>query len=983
MERYRYSAEARAALEGLCQPLAVYQQVEGRIITLIVSDGFCRLLGYESRSQVIYDMDHDMYRDAHPDDLERLKEAARRFAGGGEEYDVLYRTKAGVDSDYRVIHARGKHVFPEPGVQLAYIWYMDEGRYIEGQENTGTRINRELNSILHEESILKASRYDALTGLMNLAWFFTRCDREKPRILREGKNGALLYMDLDGMKSFNHRFGFAEGDKMLRAFSGLISETFGKDDCCHVAADRFVVSVTDEKLEERLPAFFEQARKMENMLPVRVGIYSTGMEDVPVSTAYDRAKMACDALRKNGESCYNFYNEKLRDSVRRRQYIQANLGRAIREKWIQVYYQPIIRAVNGKVCSEEALARWIDPEKGMLSPAEFIPELENSGQIYRLDLYVLEQVLEKLKYFREIGQTIVPHSINLSRSDFEACDMVEEIRKRVDRAGVAHEMITIEITESVIGRDFAFMKNQVERFRQLGFPVWMDDFGSGYSSLDVLQSIQFDLIKFDMSFMQKLGEESRAGTILKEMMRLAAALDLDTVCEGVETKAQLRFLQEIGCSMLQGFYYCRPISLGEIIARYREGRQIGFEDPAASAYYETIGRINLYDLDVIGSQEKDPFQHTFNTLPMGIFEVREGTTRFVRCNPSYREFIRCFFGLEIGDMRQDFMPFTSSFMRHVEKICCGQESRTFFDEKMPDGTVIHSFARRIGVHPATGVTAVAVAVLSISDPYEGETYAEIAQALAADYYNLYVIDLDTDDYIEYSSRAGEEELTLERRGKDFFSSARVDTMTRIYEEDREAFLSVFSKEAVLHDLDAQGVFTATYRLIDTGTPMYVNMKITRMGGGNRLILGVSNIDARMRLQEEEKRLRQEKALLGRIAALSPDYTVLYTVDPETGHYTQYSPSKEFRSFGLATQGEDFFGDVVLDAPKAIAPEDIERHLRVFTKENMMREIREKGFFVHEYRMVMEGKTVPTRLKATMVEEDGREKIILGVVCEET
>ena len=125
---------------------------------------------------------------------------------------------------------------------------------------------------------------------------------------------------------------------------------------------------------------------------------------------------------------------------------------------------------------------------------------------------------------------MVPHSINLSRSDFDACDIVEEIRRRVDAAGVAHDRITIEITESVVGRDFGFMKGQIERFQKLGFPVWMDDFGTGYSSLDVLQSIPFDLIKFDMSFMQKLDEGDSGKIILTELMKLATSLGVDTVC---------------------------------------------------------------------------------------------------------------------------------------------------------------------------------------------------------------------------------------------------------------------------------------------------------------------------------------------------------------------------------------------------------------------------------------------------------------------
>ncbi|MDO5702208.1 MAG: EAL domain-containing protein, partial [Lachnospiraceae bacterium] len=955
MEKYRYQDEAKAALEGLEQPLAVYQLIDGRIVTLVVSDGFCRLFGYEDRSLAVYDMDHDMYKDTHPDDREKISDAAWRFAEGGEDYDAVFRTKAGVDSDYQVIHAHGKHVFTESGIRLAHVWYMDEGRYIEGDEASGTKINRELNSILREESIIKTLRYDVLTGLPNLAYFFKLCEIGKARVFREGKQGALLYMDLYGMKYFNDRNGFAEGDRLLKSFASLLSDTFGHEESCHISADRFAVSTTDDVMEEKLLHLFAGFERMELHLPVRVGIYSTRIEDVPVSSAYDRAKMACDELRGSDVSAFNYYSEDLIKKVRRRQYIQSGIDRAIQEKWIQVYYQPIVRAVNGRVCDEEALARWIDPEEGFLSPAEFIPQLESSGQIYKLDLYVLEQVIEKIHSQEREGLTVVPHSINLSRSDFDSCDIVEEIRRRVDEAGLARELITIEVTESVVGSDLDFMKKNVDRFRQLGFPVWMDDFGSGYSSLEVLQSIRFDLIKFDMSFMRRLDESDSARIVLKELMRMAASLDLDTVCEGVETKTQVRFLQEIGCSKLQGFYYCKPIPYEEILARYRQGRQIGFEDPESSGYYDTIGRFNLYDLEVMTGNDGGSFQHTFNTLPIGVIEVRGDEGRFVRSNSSYREFIRRAFGFDMTDLTNEFSKIDNSFMLNVKKKCCEQGSRFFFDEKIEDGSTVHSFARRIGKNPVTGETAVAVAVLSISDPYEGESYADIAGALAADYYNIYVIDLDTDNYIEYSSQVGGEEITLERRGHDFFGSARIDTMTRIYEEDRESFLSIFTKENVIRNLEVHGVFTTTYRLIDTGTPMYVNMKITRIHGGNRIIVGISIIDAHMKQLEEEKKLRQEKVSLGRIAALSPDYIVLYTVDIRTDRYTQYSPSSEFEKFGLAEQGEDFFKDVILDAPKAIDPEDMEEHLRVLTKDNILSEIQKKGFFTHHYRRIMNGK----------------------------
>ena len=611
--------------------------------------------------------------------------------------------------------------------------------------------------------------------------------------------------------------------------------------------------------------------------------------------------------------------------------------------------------------------------------------LEDAGLIYKLDLYMLDRVLEIIKLQIGAGFNVIPHSINLSRSDFDACDIVEEIRKRVDASGVDRNKITIEITESVLGNDLVFMKEQVERFRKLGFPVWMDDFGSGYSSMDVLQSIQFDLIKFDMSFMKKYDEGGNAKVILTELMRMATSLGVDTVCEGVETASQVRFLQEIGCSKLQGYYYSKPISLQTFLEMDQKNALIANENPKESDYYESIGRVNLFDLGVIASGDDNALQRSFNTVPIAVLEINGDKARYLRSNRSYQLFAKRFFNYDISnhpfDLKNPEGAKWSNYLSEVKR-CCESGNSLFFDGKASDGFVFHFFARRLHVNPVTGATAVSMAVLSVSEPDEKTTYADIAQSLAADYYNLFVIDLDSDEYTEYSSRIGVEELSIVRRGKDFFASAKRDTMTRIYEEDRASFLALFTKEKVLRDLDRQGVFTTTYRLIDTGTPMYVNMKITRLRGGNRLILGVSIIDAHMKQLEEEKKLRQERISLGRIAALSPDYIVLYTIDPVTGHYIQYNASKEYESFGMAKQGDDFFGDVVRDAPKAIAPDDIERHLRIFTKDNMLREIREHGLFIHKYRLLLGGKTVPAGLKATLIRESDGEKIILGVTIEE-
>ncbi|MER2139980.1 MAG: EAL domain-containing protein, partial [Succiniclasticum sp.] len=172
------------------------------------------------------------------------------------------------------------------------------------------------------------------------------------------------------------------------------------------------------------------------------------------------------------------------------------------------------------------------------------------------------------------GLYVVPQSLNLSRIDFEACDIVEEVRRRVDEAGVERSKLTIEITESAVGRDFDFMKTQVQRFQELGFQVWMDDFGSGYSALDVLQDIHFDLIKFDMRFMHRFGEGNESRIIMTELVKMALGLGVETVTEGVETKEQVEFLREVGCTKLQGYYFCKPIPMEQIVERYRKGTQI-------------------------------------------------------------------------------------------------------------------------------------------------------------------------------------------------------------------------------------------------------------------------------------------------------------------------------------------------------------------------------------------------------------------------
>ena len=981
MEKYVFSAVNRSVLEKLKQPFAVYQFVDKRVVTLLLSDGFLELFGYDKREKALYDMDNDMYKDTHPDDVAIIANAALEFATGEGKYEVIYRTRKKDSSDYTVIHAMGQHVYTEDGVRLAQVWYTDEGTYVEGSLVDGIEVSKSFSNALHEQSLIKASQYDYLTGLPSMTYFFELAEAGKETILKNGGQPVLMYMDFSGMKFFNTKHGFSEGDKLLKSFARTLIQKFSNENCCRIGADHFAVFAEEEGLEDKLTAIFRENSELyeSKSLPVHVGIYPWRIEDVPVSMACDRAKFACKELKGTYSSAFNHYNIEMRNDVDQRQYIKENIDRAIKERWIKVYYQPIVRAVNLRVCDEEALARWIDPEKGFMSPAAFIPALEESGQIYKLDLCILEQVLEKLGHQKDAGLFIVPQSINLSRADFDACDIVEEIRKRVDAAKIKREYITIEITESVIGSDFDFMKKQVERFRSLGFHVWMDDFGSGYSSLDVLQSIKFDLIKFDMSFMRKLDEGESGKIILTELMKMATALGVDTVCEGVETDKQKIFLQEIGCSKLQGFYFCRPITLEQILERYRKGIQIGFENPEESEYFSAIGCLNLYDLDAISNNGENSLKDVFDTIPIGVLEIRNGTSRFVRSNPSYRSFIKKYYGFDLNAVGTSFKKHETPFLLNIEKSITEKDGRVYYNGRMPDGSVIHSFARRIGVNPVTGDIAVMVAVLSITKPDEKTTYEDLARALASDYYNIYVVDMETNGFVEYTSSVGGEELAMERHGEDFFESAKRESMQRIYEEDRKPFLALFTKENIVKELGEQGVFTAAYRLIDTGTPVYVTMKATRLQpDGKRIIIGISTIDAHMKQKEHYEALQREREALTRILAISDGYIALYTVDLKTDHYIELSASKELDSLQTAKEGPDFFKQTLIDVEKHIYPDDFKEFYDRFSKEKVLDAIREKGSFTLNYRLMINGKPKRVSLKAGMINEGLGGKIVIGV-----
>lgn len=288
-------------------------------------------------------------------------------------------------------------------------------------------------------------------------------------------------------------------------------------------------------------------------------------------------------------------------------YIIEHLDEALQQGWIQVYYQPVIRTLTGEVCGFEALARWIDPQVKFLPPNSFIPVLEQSRQIHKLDTFILHSVCQTLHERQEKGLPVVPVSFNLSRLDFEMTDIFAGIEETLREFDLTRDLLHVEITESLFAEDLGPIRKTSEALRQAGYQVWMDDFGSGYSSLNVLKDFSFDLIKLDMEFLRHFTENSRQ--IITSVVDMAKRLGLHTLAEGVETREQADFLFSIGCECLQGYLFDKPEPLEKAIAcmqqqgrAWEERKNIHYYNAAGMAIHQTDSSLALVEFS--GNREK-------------------------------------------------------------------------------------------------------------------------------------------------------------------------------------------------------------------------------------------------------------------------------------------------------------------------------------------------------------------------------------------
>lgn len=408
---------------------------------------------------------------------------------------------------------------------------------------------------------------DNLTGLYSKEGFCHKMDevlKNRPDILFD-----VIALDIEHFKLFNDTYGVDEGDQLLKFVARRIVDESGECNgiCARVYADQFLIFC--ERREDYVRKMVDHINsKMEDYpldmkVHVKLGVYEIHDITISVNSMCDRAFIAVKAAKGRYENDVAYYDDSIREKLLREQQIGDDMVHALREEQFDVYFQPKYDLLTEKMTGAEALVRWHHPIKGFMSPAEFIPIFEKNGFITELDMYVWNKSCEYIAKWREKYGEWVSLSVNVSRKDIYKQNLPEILKDMVERYGIPPEILHLEITESAYTENPEQLIFIVGQLKKEGFIIEMDDFGSGYSSLNMLAELPIDILKLDMKFLQNKGEQSKNENIMSAIVELAKKINLYVIAEGVEKEKQISMLKSMKCDMVQGYYYAKPMPAEE------------------------------------------------------------------------------------------------------------------------------------------------------------------------------------------------------------------------------------------------------------------------------------------------------------------------------------------------------------------------------------------------------------------------------------
>lgn len=673
---------------------------------------------------------------------------------------------------------------------------------------------------------------DPVTGLISMHSFFRvmRKWRKHYTPERDGSELAVMYLDVVNFQSINIHDGIAGGDAFLKSVGDHLRVLFPASAISRFDVDHFALLMHADNLQAKADS---TRRAILELAPKGVGACLGACvwddHDLSAETICGRAKVACDVAKDRPGPSLSLYTEEMGESLEDSEYVSSNIEGAIKNDWIRVYYQPIVGTISGDICGMEALARWDDPTRGLLSPATFVGPLEDTRQIWKLDLCVIRQVVARIAERDRLGLAEIPISVNLSRTDFSSCDIFQEVDSLVAEHGIPRSTLRIEVTESAVATQDDAIVQALARFRGAGYEVWMDDFGSGYSSLNLLKDYDFDVLKLDMAFLRKDNERSRK--IISSVISMDKRIGVRTLAEGVETREQADFLRKSGCTMMQGYLFGRPLPFDETL-KSCEGRGIHVLDGRRRAYYDNAVQVDF-----------------LTETPLVLFDFHDSRFRVLQANAAASRMFEHYgvageqgFEDAVNEWNALSNYALDTAMRYADKTGeAGEQAVTFFGKEMLFR--FRSLAR------TNGHSLIVARYYDVTRRMrEVTSLAKATTSILEFYLNVFTLDLGrrTLHSLRYgndlSGGLGQGEMPLLKE-----DGGLSDLVPRVLEEDEDryhAFLDLDTLEDRLRGA-RQGVLRGIFRTMDAdGSFRWMEHMLVFLQGSNRAqaLYGIRPID---------------------------------------------------------------------------------------------------------------------------------------------
>lgn len=513
-----------------------------------------------------------------------------------------------------------------------------------------------------ERSKMIMAELDPVTGCYTKIKFY----QSAGALLANAQKNQYVFVrfDIDRFKMINNFYGFKEGDRVLKSIVGelrKISKTFDEFVYGRMENDVFACCMPykEENIDLLVNAIqikLKQVNKEYN-IKVSYGVYVVDNPDMDVSEMYDRASLAAQNCKGKYNTNVAYYNTSMIENMRHEQSVINEVNRALEEEQFEVYLQPKVNLMTGRPYGAEALVRWNHPQKGMISPAEFIPIYERNGLIGRLDQYMWRHVCILLRKWLNEGRNPDPISVNVSRVNIYNPHLVEIFKRLIAEYQIPAHLLNLELTESAFMEDQDLVMKTMSRLHQNGFQIMMDDFGSGYSSLNILKDMEVDYLKIDMKFLQEEEFNGKGEKVLTSVIRMAKWLHMPSIVEGVETAEQVDFLKCIGCEYAQGFYYARPMPVAEY-EQYLERElnkeaqtELGEDEAMLGELWNTRSNVSRF-LEMLD-------------IPIAVYEFRKDKTELLRTNQAYEKDVNS------GEVDEEEMLLLQElFEEAIEKEAC-------------------------------------------------------------------------------------------------------------------------------------------------------------------------------------------------------------------------------------------------------------------------------------------------------------------------